>query len=242
MGPLAAGIFELMGKAMTDFTPRTVKNALTSAPGSRARGLKRLGLVALLAFSLPGCVGFVLAGTATTGALVAQERTIGEGFDDTAIDMAIDSKYAEDGFKVFGRVNTEVYEGHVMLTGNVPTVEDRARAVQLAWATPKVKEVINEIEINDRSELGRWPKDTWISARLKNKLLWDTHVNSFNYQIEVVNRNIYLAGVAKDATELERVTTHARKIKGVKKVVSHVRLMKSPPRQAVAMESAPLKE
>ncbi len=227
---------------MTDLTPLPVNNGLTSPQRLFVRCLPRFGLVALLALSLSGCVGLVLAGTATTGALVAQDRSIGSGFDDTAIDMDIKSRYAEENFKTFRRVNIEVYEGRVLLTGNVPTVEDRAKAVQIAWAAPKVEEVTNEIEINDRSELARWPKDTWISTRLKSKLIWDTNINSFNYQIEIVNGNVYLAGVAKDAAELERVTEHARKINGVKKVVSHVRLKESPPRQAVALGDALAKE
>ncbi len=234
LGPHSRHPLTMMGDVMTDLTPLMVNNGLKSV----RRAAPRFALLGLMAMSLSGCVGLVLAGTATTGALVAQDRTIGSGFDDTAIDMNIKSQYAEEKFKTFRRVNVEVYEGRVMLTGNVPTVEDRAKAVQIAWATPKVEEVINEIEINDRSELGRWPKDTWISTRLKSKLIWDAKVNSFNYQIEIVNGNVYLAGVAKDAAELERVTDHARKINGVKKVVSHVRLKESPRRQAVALEGS----
>ena len=44
--------------------------------------------------------------------------------------------------------------------------------------------------------------------------------------------------IARALAELERVTNHARKINGVKKVVSHVRLKESPRRQAVALEGS----
>ncbi|MBR46643.1 MAG: phospholipid-binding domain-containing protein, partial [Rhodospirillaceae bacterium] len=42
---------------------------------------------------------------------------------------------------------------------------------------------------------------------------------------------IYLAGIAQDQQELDKVITHARRIKYVKKVISHILLKSDPNRK-----------
>jgi osmotically-inducible protein OsmY len=50
--------------------------------------------------------------------------------------------------------------------------------------------------------------------------------------VQTVNGTVYLLGLARDQSELERVTLHARTIPGVKKVVSYVDLKTVPVQQA----------
>ncbi len=49
-------------------------------------------------------------------------------------------------------------------------------------------------------------------------------VGSVNYNVETVNGVVYLFGIASSQQELEQVTTLARTIDGVRRVVSHVML------------------
>ena len=56
------------------------------------------------------------------------------------------------------------------------------------------------------------------------KLLLDREIKALNYNVETVNGVIYMIGIAQDEIELDRVTNHARTIKNVVKVVSHVRV------------------
>ena len=55
-------------------------------------------------------------------------------------------------------------------------------------------------------------------------MLRDRDISDVNYTVETVNGIVYLMGIARSRPALDKVTTHARNIAGVQKVISHVRL------------------
>ena len=57
-------------------------------------------------------------------------------------------------------------------------------------------------------------------------------MDNINYTIETVNRIVYLMGIAQDQAEIDRVTTHARQVRYVRRVVSHVQLKNDPHRKS----------
>ena len=186
-------------------------------------------LVMLLALGFPalqGCAGpgVVAGGAATVGVTVAQERSPGAALDDTIITAAVGHYLFQKDIELFRAVSVEVVEGRVLLLGGVKDPEDRVEAVRLAWQAEGVKEVINEIQVTDRGGLVDYARDTWISAQLTTKLLLDKAIKAINYNVETVNGVVYMIGIAQDQAELERATNHARTIKHVRKVISHVRL------------------
>lgn len=195
---------------------------------SRARGV--LVVPACLSLLLSGCVPAVVAGGTAAGLTVAQERSVGNAIDDTGTDIAVKERLLRHDQQLFNKVGVEVIEGRVLLTGSVPTPEDRIEAARLAWQVDGVQEVINEIQVSDKSGVANFTKDAWITTQLRTKLITDGDVLDFNYNIETVNQTVYLIGIAKDQAELERATNHARNIEGVRRVISHVRL-KSDPRR-----------
>ncbi|MFZ5914393.1 MAG: BON domain-containing protein, partial [Pseudomonadota bacterium] len=177
-----------------------------------------------LALCSAGCVPVVVGAGAATGIAVAQERSFGTAVDDTTIDMNVGALLLKENDRLFSNVGVEVQEGRVLLTGGVPTPEDRLKATMIAWRSPGVKEVINELQISDKSSLGSIAKDSWITTKLRTRILADRRVLDINYSIETVNGVIYLIGVAGSQEELNIVTDYARNISGVERVVSHVRV------------------
>ncbi len=187
-------------------------------------------LVILGSPALQGCAGpgVVAGGVAAVGVTTAQERSIGAAVDDTIITAAVSHYLFQKDIDLFGAVNVEVVEGRVLLTGSVENPEDRVEAVRLAWQAEGVKEMINEIQVTDQGGVVDYARDTWISTQLKTKLLLDKEIKAINYNIETVNGVIYMIGIAQDQAELERATNHARTIRHVRKVISHVRLKSAP--------------
>lgn len=186
----------------------------------------RIILAIFVAITLNGCIETAVLGTiATTGTVVSQERTVGQAVDDTGIFWHIKHLFLQKNAQdLISGVNVEVIEGRVHLTGNVDTAETRVDAVRLAWQPEGVVEVINEININKESTIKEIFQKRWIKAQLVSKLIAEDNVRSVNYSIEVVSGVVYLMGTARDANELDNVTKIASKIKGVTKVISHVRL------------------
>src|SRR5690606_17590191 len=114
--------------------------------------------------------------------------------------------------------------GRVLLTGKVNTPDTKVTAVRLAWQPNGVREVIDEIVVTDKDSIGDLTNDTWITTQVKSKLLFNKDVRSINYSVETVNAVVYLIGIARSQAELETATAIASTVKGVKRVISHVRL------------------
>ena len=183
-----------------------------------------LSLGLLLALSACAGAGLVAGGAATAGIAAAQERTVGAAIDDTAIQLQIKHYLLKASDDLFIRVGSEVHEGRVLLTGVVPTADDRVEAVRLTWQANGVLEVLNEVQVSDRDGIIEYFKDVKVTTQLRYQMLRDRDISDINYSVETVNGIVYLMGIARDQSELEKVTTHARNIAGVEKVISHVRL------------------
>jgi osmotically-inducible protein OsmY len=188
--------------------------------------------LAALAGGLGGCTSMVIGTGATFGLAAAQERSVGQAVDDIAILAEINHYLLQRSEILFARVDIEVIEGRVLLTGNVRKPEDRAEVTRMAWQAKGVSEVLNELEINDQSTLRDYAKDVWITSQLKIKLLGDTDISAVNYSVDTLNGVVYLFGIAQSQEELDRATGHARNISGVAKVVSHVVLKDDPKRKS----------
>lgn len=194
------------------------------------KSIHRLTVLSLLLVTC-GCADAVLSAATTTGTLIAQERTVGRAVDDITIWTQIKHHYLQENAQdLLAGVRVEVIEGRVHLTGAVKTPETRIDAVRLAWQPNGVVEVINEIQIETEKKLQEMAADEWIKLQLKGKMLFEKEVKSINYSVEVVKGVVYLMGIAQDTLELNDVTQIASTIKGVDRVVSHVRLKDDPDR------------
>jgi osmotically-inducible protein OsmY len=183
-------------------------------------------IVLLIPIFLSSCGWLVGAGAATAGYIAAQDRTTGRVIDDTAIWSKLKSKLSEDSAKRFAHVNIKVNEARVLLAGHVHTRQARLDCTKLVWDIEGVKEVINDIQIseNNNNTLGNYSRDTWITTKIKSKLLVADQVKSANYSIDTIDGVVYIMGIAESKAEIERVCDVARKQLHVKKVISHIRL------------------
>ena len=185
-------------------------------------------ILTLMASSLvlSGCVAVGLA--AGAGAAVGVSAAKEGGLSGTVTDESIRIKISETWFQrdvnMFRKLNLTVNQGRVLVTGVVQKPEDRVEAIRMAWQPKGVKQVINEVRVGDAAGFGSYAQDTWISGQLRTSLTFDKYVQSINYSIETVQGTVYLMGVAQNQRELDRAIGIAKRIKGVKEVISYVKL------------------
>ena len=178
---------------------------------------------------LSGCAGTLLGGAAVVGLASVQERSI----KDAAIDMKLGLQLQKKLFtlskdKLFGSVDVIIIEQRVMMIGNVESQELRDLASQAAWEiSPKIKDVLNEITIGEKSTIISEAKDARISLSLSGLLIGDSDISDINFNHSVSKQVIFLIGIAQDNEELNKVINHARTVKGVKKVINHIILKSS---------------
>ena len=187
--------------------------------------LKRFNIIILLALPLIyGCSGAQLV-TSGAGAVVAtseDEKSLGDAFDDIAIGLGIKDRIFMYEAILLTKINVDVESGKVLLTGILADQNQRVEVVRLTWKQAGVKEVINEIEIEETFNIKAYAEDKIIQVQLISKVLADNNIKKLKYNFEVQNKVIFILGVTSNEQELERVFEHARSIKGVKDIISYV--------------------
>ena len=198
----------------------------------------RLRLAALVlstsVLALSACepITMVAGAGAAVGSSAAEDRGFEGAVDDTKIRAQINDLWFRADAEMYQKVSLTVHEGRVLLTGSVKKHEQRVEAVRLSWQAAGVREVLDEIQVEDKSGVIDYGRDVWIANNLRARLMFDQHVKNINYTVDVVNGVVYLMGVAQDGDELDRVVAHARDISDVKKVISHVVLKNDPSRHS----------
>jgi osmotically-inducible protein OsmY len=181
-----------------------------------------------LPFVLSSCMAAVF--TAATGSTIAiaKDRSIGGTIDDAKIATSIKAGFIKNNFReLYTKISVDVIEGRVLYTGTVDQDEDMITAIQIAWDQKGVKEVINELKVDKKSnhfDLVQFTKDSMITTQVKSKIFTHRDIKFVNYTIITVDNIVYLFGIARSEEELEKVGDIASKINGVEKVVSHVKI------------------
>ena len=186
--------------------------------------VRSLMIAAACGTLLNGCVVAAVGVAAGGGYTMGQERGPGGVVSDTQIKTVLNAKWAKDDSKILDYIDLNIFEGRVLLTGNVPNPQIRDEAVADAQKVDGVKEVINDVTIGQRSTVGSTASDNWILTRLRSSLTFDGSVSSLNYSLQVVDGVVYILGSAKNQTEKDLVINHARNTPDVVKVVSYIRL------------------
>ncbi len=174
---------------------------------------------------LQGCLLAVAGAGVATGVGVAHDRRdAGTVFDDRRI--ALRSSDAINRDKAFvgngNFVHSVVYNGSLLLCGQVTDAELKRRAQALVEHLDGVKRVVNEIEVTD-DPIGFWRRraDNTMTARVKTALLDITSLKDFDpsrVNVTTVNSVVYLMGLVNQE-EAEAVVDVARNVAGVAKVV-----------------------
>ena len=184
----------------------------------------------LLLFPLTGC-GMAIGAGAVAGTAAMEERGLSAAIDDKIIQTQINAKWLDSDSKLFVDISSSVHEGRVLLAGNVQKPEHRVEAVRIAWNVEGVREVINQIEINDRNSIIDFARDAWITTKLTVKLTVDSQIKAINYSIDTVDGQIFIMGIAQNQDELNRVLAHAQDLSYVRRVTSHAVFKNDPSRR-----------
>ncbi len=175
-----------------------------------------------LPFCLASCVPAVGVTAAAVGVGMAEDRSAGVIVDDTLIVARIKAEFANSSWKsLLSRISVDVTEGKVLLTGSLKSQEDVTNAIRLAWKAKGVKEVMSELEIEEKSLKTR-AHDKWLSAHIRTKLLVTARIQSMNYTVDVNNGVAYIMGIAHSDSEERAVIEATRTVNGVRKVVNYI--------------------
>ena len=171
-----------------------------------------------------GCspVGILASGGGATMVIAEGDRSLGTVVDDATIKLNLSAKFLKSENSLFLDVNSNVTEGRVLLTGLVDTQEIRIEAVRKVWEINGVREVINEIEVGNKTTLKEYMNDLWINTQVKSLAARTIGLRSFSYNFETIKGKVYIAGITSRPEQLQAIVESAKTIKGVNEIVNYV--------------------
>ena len=182
-----------------------------------------LSISLLFMLILTNCSIPVATGVATKAVTVSNsDRSIGEYVDVVLIKAILKNSYFDQSEKIFFNVDVEVSQGRVLLTGTVDNIDLRIEATRIAWGVKGVQTVINEIQISESDNILNFADDLVISTKVYAKLMLDEEVNSLNYNIETVNKVVYIIGISSSSDEKQKAIDLTKEVFGVEEVVEYI--------------------
>ena len=182
-----------------------------------------LSISLLFMLILTNCSIPVATGVATKAVTVSSsDRSIGEYVDDVLIKAILKNSYFDQSEKIFFNVDVEVSQGRVLLTGTVDNIDLRIEATRIAGGVKGVQTVINEIQISESDNILNFADDLVISTKVYAKLMLDEEVNSLNYNIETVNKVVYIIGISSSSDEKKKAINLTKEVFGVEEVVEYI--------------------
>ena len=171
-----------------------------------------------VAGSLTACVPLVLGGAAAGTALIATDRrTAGTQLEDQGIELrALSNMRSTFGTRV--RVDAVSFNRQVLLTGEVPNLQDKQAVEDMVKKIENVDSVVNELGVRNSPSLADRSGDLLITGRIRAAILDARDLQSNAFKVVTSNNTVYLLGrVTK--RESDRVTAIARGVSGVQRVV-----------------------
>ena len=185
--------------------------------------MKKIVITALLlgATALPllqGCVPMIAAG-ATAGALSAfDRRSLGTQTEDETIEWKSSARVGEKfGDRV--HINFTSFNRKVLLTGEVPSAEDKAEAELIVSGVTNVQGVYNELTIGPVSSFSDRSNDSFITSKVKSRMVDSGKFNPVHVKVVTEAGVVFLLGMVTQ-TEADSAISVARTTSGVKKVVN----------------------
>lgn len=182
-------------------------------------------LLVVAAMALQGCIDALILGGAATGVIMATDRRQPEVMlGDQRIEIVAGSRI-EDELKDRGHVNVTCYNYSVLLTGEVPSAEIKAKLERIASEVPQVKSVVNELQVAGTSSLASRSNDAYITGKVKGNFI-TAQVN--NVKVVTEASVVYLLGLVT-REEADAASDVARGTGGVQKVVRVFEYVAPPP-------------
>ena len=172
---------------------------------------------AALAAGLSACAPLVVGGAVMGGMMATDRRTTGTQVEDEGIELRAVNRIRETlGDRA--HVNVTSFNRQVLLTGEVPTAQDRATVDQIVAGVNNVRSVVNDLAVMPSTSLVQRSNDVLITGKVRASFVDAKDVFASAYKVVTERNVVYLMGLVTPR-EATRATEIARGVGGVSKVV-----------------------
>ena len=176
-------------------------------------------IMILFAITLSGCLPTAFVAGTAAGVVVNDQRTFSKIAQDRNIahqvKVRIDDNYE---LKKKSHINVAAFHNIVLMVGQAPTPALKTRAYNLAKTVPNVKRIYNEVSIAAPSSALSRTNDSWMTGKVKTKMLARKGLRSTQIKVVTENSTVYLLGLVSHK-QADLAANVARQVTGVQKVV-----------------------
>lgn len=173
--------------------------------------------VAAAATTLSACAPLIVGGAMVGGSMmVIDRRTSGAQVEDEGIELK--GAAAVRDLATLGHINITSYNRMVLLTGEVPSEEDRLRVERAVQRLENVRSVANELAVGGNSSLGSRSTDSILTSKVKATFVDAKDLQAPAIKVVTERAIVYLMGRVTER-EATRAADLARSVSGVHKVV-----------------------
>jgi osmotically-inducible protein OsmY len=204
---------------------------------STQRIVSILTLTACIGGGLAACAPIIMGSAVMSSLMVTDRRTSGTQVEDEGIELKAASRIRENlGERV--HINVTSYNRQLLLTGEVPTAQDKQLAEQVVSRVENVRAVVNELGIQANTTFSQRSSDVIITGRVKAAMVdaKDLFANSFKVVTE--RGTTFLMGRVTQR-EANRATDIVRGVDNVQKVVRVLEIISEEELQGMLPKPAP---
>jgi osmotically-inducible protein OsmY len=202
--------------------------------------IQKILLVLALGAGLSACVPLPLllgGGAVAGGVMVASDRrTSGTVLEDNAIQLKAGNRI-DDNLGERVHVNVTSYNRQALLTGEVPSEQDKQLVEKVVSGVENLRNVVNELAVLGNSTFTQRSNDALVTSRVKANLVdaKDLFANAFKVTTE--RGTVYLMGrvtqrEANRATEVVSGTSGVQRLVRILEIISEddlARMAQQPP-------------
>ena len=198
---------------------------------------RRFTLVLLVVGSklttLTACFPLAVGGAVVGGMVATDRRTTGTVVEDEGIELRSASRIrAAMGDR--GHINVTSYNRQVLLTGEVPSVQDKQQVEQIVAGVDNVRHIVNELAILGNSTLTQRSSDSLVTGRVRAGLIDASDLSANAFKITTERGTTYVMGrvtarEAKRATEVISGTTGVQRVVRILETISEEELARLQP-------------
>jgi osmotically-inducible protein OsmY len=191
-------------------------------------------VVAGALWSLAGCAPLIVGGAAVMGGMLATDRrTSGTVVEDEGIEIKAASRIRDSLFER-AHVNVTSYNRQVLLTGEVPSLQDKQLVEKIVAGVDNVRNIVNELEVLGNSTLTQRSSDALVTGRAKAALLDSQDLFANAFKITTERGTTYMMGrvtqrEAKRATDIISGTSGVQRVVRVLEIISDEELTRLQP-------------
>jgi osmotically-inducible protein OsmY len=167
--------------------------------------------------ALSACAPVVLGGAMMGGMVASDRRTSGTQLEDEGIEVRANSRIRDNvGERV--HVNITSYNRQVLLTGEVPSEQDKELVERIISGVDNVRNIVNELAVMGNSTFTQRSSDAIVTGKVKANLIDAKDLFANAFKIVTERGTTYVMGRVT-AREARRATDVISGTSGVQKLV-----------------------